>query len=911
MNCQTCSGLGVLVSENSDAQCDTCKGVGKAVKVGGRVVYWKLPLSVVTILERKAERMARLVINGVMFAVGVLGFLSLVYGVYVTVSELGVWDLEQIVFTTNVWYLLFWVSVVADAYILYRLEKESAERASVVPWTVREKDLVFTSIRDLETIPKNARQEISTAMSSHALHAVESAWLLAHKLGHAEVRPIHLFVALTEFKDVQVMLARLQLTPKMIEEKLHSILNSENIPKGKSTVLSQAMHDILLFAYEEASQTRQPLVDTTELLVVIAKTHTAVAELLYELEIDLAVLRNVVSWVNFQKQFRRDFERRRASAGRKPKTHMNRAMTARPTPFLDQVGRDMTLAARAGAYFPLVGRRRQVEGALRVFEEGAGNVLLMGDAGVGKSAIVEGLADLMASEEVPPSIQDKRLVELNVGALLGSGGNVESAMTAIINELLAAGNIVLFIDDIANLLGAASTGSGTMDAAMVLQQELTRGRIHVIATSTRQNYLRFLQNNDAFMRRFQTVEVPEMENDEAIQVVEAHSTIFEHRQKVFFSYQSIEAAVKLSRRYIHDRYLPDKALRVAEETAVYAAKKTGKTKIVTADDVATIISEKTNVRVTKVAGDEQELLLHLEDKIHERVVGQDDAVNMVAEGLRRARTELRDQKRPIVNLLFLGPTGVGKTELAKTTAEVYFGAETNMVRVDMSEFQEQSSINRLIGAPPGYSDYGQGGQLTDAVRQNPFSLVLLDEFEKAHPEILNIFLQVMDDGRLTDSSGREIDFTNTLIVATSNAGTELIQQGIQQGQSMDVIRNMLMDQYLKKTFRPELLNRFDGVIVFKPLELEQVAQIAGLLFNEVAKQMEEKGIILKADPQALHELAEKGFDPTLGARPLRRVIQDTVDANLSKLLLENKISRRDVVILMPGGEFKIQKAQAL
>lgn len=912
MTCPTCNGVGTFGADQGQGErrCEACRGVGKALVAGRRIVYWGLPLSVPTIFERKAERLARLALNALMFTIGVLGVFSLLYGAYSAVAEYG-FDMERIVFARNSWYLLFWISVIADGYVLYRLEVESSRRAFVASALGKSSKVSLTSLRDLDSVAIDQKQDVSTAMSTHALHAIESAWLLAHRLHHAEVRPIHLFIALLEFQDIRVVLGRLQLTSELLNEKIATVLDAEKIPTGLDTVLSASMHDVLLYAYDEASRTRQPLVDTTELLVVIARTHSNIAEKLYDLEVDLPVLRNVVAWINFQKQFRRDFERHRASASRKPKSHMNRAMTARPTPFLDQIGRDLTHAARNGAFFPLVGRHDEVERVLHVFEEGMGNVLLMGDAGVGKSAVVEGLADLMASEDVPDVIQDMRLVELNIGGLFGSGGNVESAMTTLINEMLAAGNIVLFIDDLSNLLGAGSTASRTMDAAMVLAQELTRGRIRVIATTTRQHYLRYLQNEDAFMRRFQIVEIPEMDDNAAIQTVEAHSTIFEHRHQVLFSYQAVAAAVKLSRRYLHDRFLPDKAMRVAEEAAVNVANAAGTRKLVTADDVAAVISRETHVPVSHVTRDEQQLLLHLEGAMHERMIGQDDAVRMVAESLRRARTELRDERRPIVNLLFLGPTGVGKTELAKTTADVYFGSETHMIRLDMSEYQQQSSINRLIGAPPGYSSSEGGGQLTDAVRQHPFALVLLDEFEKAHPEILNLFLQVMDDGRLSDSQGREVDFTNAMIIATSNAGTSQIQDGIRAGLSLEQIRENLLERELKAVFRPELLNRFDGVIVFKPLEMEEVVKIAGLMFERVARQMEGKGIILRADPESLRELAQAGFDPTLGARPLRRVIQDTVDGGLARMLLEGKIARRDVVTLRTGGVLEVRKASAL
>ncbi|MBI3120356.1 MAG: AAA family ATPase, partial [Candidatus Kerfeldbacteria bacterium] len=842
LSCERCSGTGVRITDGHEQPCEACQGLGKVLRSHGHVVFWGLPLSMTAILERKTERLIRGGVNLVMFGIGVAGLIAFGYEIFQEFWN-QTFAFRDLLTSRSPKMFVFWISLVCDAYIVYRLEEESRLKKWVTPWT-KEARIPLSLFQEVMRLPVAKKQELSTMMTPLAVRAVEQAWLLAHRMGASEVRPLHLLIALTQFRDVQLVFTRLSLTGPILEPKLQSAIRREQIPSSSDVVLSSQLHDVLLLAYEEAARTRQPRVDVTELLIATYQPSAIVSEIFEDLGITTDAFRNVVAWINFHKQFRRRAHEQHLLSRRKPKSHMNRAMTARPTPLLDRVGRDLTRWAAAGAFFPLVGRDKQIEELLRVFSEHSGNVLLIGDSGVGKSALVEGLAELMAAEHVPNVLQDKRLVELNMGALLGAGAHVEAAVTSIIQEMVLAGNVVLHIDDVAHLLGAGSTASGSLDAAAMLQQELTRGRIQVIATTTRQDYAKFLQNNEAFLRRFQIVEVPEMEDADAIQVVEAHSAIYEHRHHVFFSYQAIEAAVKLSRRYVHDRYLPDKALRIAEETAVFVAQSSRPDRVVTADDVASIISERTHVRVTRVAQEEQQLLLHLEEKIHERIVGQEDAVRMVAESLRRARAELRDIKRPIVNLLFLGPTGVGKTELAKTTAEIYFGSETTMIRLDMSEFQDQASIHRLIGPPPGFSGASQGGELTDAVRKSPFALVLLDEFEKAHPEILNVFLQVMDDARLSDSSGRVVDFTNTMIIATSNAGTGVIQDSLKQGRTVEEIRQDLLNRELKRTFRPELLNRFDGIVVFKPLSLPEVEQIAGLLFDQVAVQMEAKGIFL-------------------------------------------------------------------
>ncbi|MBI5467487.1 MAG: ATP-dependent Clp protease ATP-binding subunit, partial [Candidatus Kerfeldbacteria bacterium] len=401
-----------------------------------------------------------------------------------------------------------------------------------------------------------------------------------------------------------------------------------------------------------------------------------------------------------------------------------------------------------------------------------------------------------------------------------------------------------------------------------------------------------------------------MTPDEALVVLESRVGPLEARHNVFFTYDAIDRAIELARRYLHQRTLPGSALEVLEQAAVLAKKERGQKTLVMPEDVATIVSEEGHVKATAVTSQEQAKLLNLEQEMHQRVVGQDEAITAVANALRRARAELRDNKRPIANLLFLGPTGVGKTELAKTVAAVYFGSEEVMIRLDMSEYQDISSIHRLIGAPPGYAGT-TNGFLTEAVRARPFSLVLLDELEKAHPDVLNIFLQVMDDGRLTDGSGRTIDFTNVIIIATSNAGTQHIQNRMRDGAGVETIKSELMSSELQQYFRPEFLNRFDSIVVFTPLSPIQVSKIVGLMIAEIANRLAARGITFRASAEAISELALSGFDPLYGARPLRRMVQEKVDNALAQFLLQGKLGRRDVAVLEPGGTIRVEQAREL
>ncbi|HLD20781.1 MAG TPA: ATP-dependent Clp protease ATP-binding subunit, partial [Patescibacteria group bacterium] len=408
-------------------------------------------------------------------------------------------------------------------------------------------------------------------------------------------------------------------------------------------------------------------------------------------------------------------------------------------------------------------------------------------------------------------------------------------------------------------------------------------------------------------RIFQKVDILEPDQESAIHMLESKIGGIEYEHHVIFSYEAVERAVKLSDRYMHETYLPKKAIEVARETALQVSKSRGQDALVTGEDIAQIVSSKTGIPTMSVAEDEKEKLLGLEEKMHGRVIGQDEAVRAVSSALRRARTELRSQARPIATFLFLGPTGVGKTELAKTVAETYFGSEDMMVRLDMSEYQDASSINRMLGTPGSQS----GGLLTEAVRKQPFAIVLLDELEKAHPDILNIFLQVFDDGRLTDSVGRTIDFTNTIIICTSNAGTQYIQDAVGRAEDLEVIKTHLVEEELRGIYRPEFLNRFDGIVVFKPLAQEDVIEITKLFMKAVASRLDPKGIGFRAEDAAVQELAQRGFDPKFGARPLRRLVQEEVDNAIANALLQGEVQRRDTIVLTAGGKIRIEKGEAL
>ena len=439
----------------------------------------------------------------------------------------------------------------------------------------------------------------------------------------------------------------------------------------------------------------------------------------------------------------------------------------------------------------------------------------------------------------------------------------------------------------------------------VLVNSMERGMFYCLASATSKNYTKYIEGKSlgSVMTK---VEISEPKDNQAIQIIESKIGQLEAKHKIYFSYNAIETVIKLSDKYIHDKYLPQKAIDILQVVAVQVVKKKGEDSLVTKEDIAEVVSEITKIPVTKISEKESEKLLQLEEKIHERMVNQEEAVKMVSASLRRARTELRENKRPIANFLFLGPTGVGKTELAKTVSEVYFGEEKYMIRVDMSEYQHQDSIKKMIGDASGAIGY-----LTEAVRKAPFSLILLDEIEKAHPDILNLFLQVMDDGRLTDGQGRTIDFTNAIIIATSNAGALFIQEEIKKGADIETIKQGLINEHLNKVMRPELVNRFDGIVVFEPLKMENVVAIARLMLNKIQKMMEAKGIGFQASEEGIKKLAQAGFDPKFGARPLRRLLQEQVENKIANRVLAGELKRRDTVIIDENANIQVEKGRAI
>ncbi len=654
------------------------------------------------------------------------------------------------------------------------------------------------------------------------------------------------------------------------------------------------------------------------------------------------------------------------------------------TPTLDQIGIDLTAASRAGKLDPIIGRHKEIERVIQILSRRTkNNPALIGEPGVGKTAIVEGLAHRIVAGEVPEMLQGKRVIVLDVGALVAGTkyrGEFEERLKKVIDEIKTAGNCILFIDELHTIVGAGAA-EGAVDAANILKPSLSRGEIQCIGATTLDEYRKYVEKDAALERRFQPVLVAEPTIEETLEILRGIKGRYEEHHRLIISDEALRAAVSLAVRYIPDRFLPDKAIDLMDEAASRVRIKRGvvpiglteakralesvrkdkdaaiaaqqyeyaaelrdreiqlmekikkieqewqreqqlEKPVVTPEDVAEVVSMWTGIPVARLTADESSRLLHMEEFLHQRIIGQDEAVATVSRAVRRARAGLKDPRHPIGSFIFLGPTGVGKTELVRALAEFMFGSEDSLIRLDMSEFMERHSVARLVGAPPGYVGYEEGGQLTEAVRRNSYCVILLDEIEKAHPDVFNILLQIFDDGHLTDAKGRRVDFRNSIIVMTSNIGAELIKKDMTLGfvartneeKTRQIEYEKMKEKVLgelKKTFRPEFLNRIDAIVVFHSLTKEQIRQIVDLMLKQVAKPLAEKDIKLEITEAAKDFLGEKGYDPTFGARPLRRVIQNLVEDPLSEALLRGEFQPGDTVKIDSDGEKIIIVSAAL
>ncbi len=717
---------------------------------------------------------------------------------------------------------------------------------------------------------------------------------------------------------------------------------------------------VLELSWDEARQLGHNYIGTEHLLLgLIREGEGVAARVLENLGVDLNKVRsNVVKMLGESKP-------QTVSSGGSSSSSTTGGKTK--TPSLDEFGRDLTLAAQELRLDPVVGREKEIERVIQILARRTkNNPVLIGEPGVGKTAVAEGLAIRIVNAEVPDILDGKKVIQLDMGLLVAGTkyrGEFEERLKKIMDEIRQAGNIILVIDEMHTLIGAGAA-EGAIDAANILKPALSRGEIQVIGATTLDEYRKYVEKDSALERRFQPVIIDEPTEDESIEIIKGLKPKYEEHHKLIISDDAIVAAVKLSSKYITDRFLPDKAIDVIDEASskvrlkvsnlspegkelekelrsiikekeeairnqefekasqlrddeadmkdriremaqAYREEHEANKPTVTAENVAEVIATMTGVPVTKLTEGESERLLKLEDTLHERVIGQHDAVVAISKAIRRARVGLKAPNRPIGSFIFAGPTGVGKTELAKALAEAVFGSEDNMIRVDMSEFMEKHSTAKLIGSPPGYVGYDDGGHLTELVRKKPYCVILFDEIEKAHPDVFNIMLQILDDGRLTDAKGRHVNFKNTIIIMTSNVGASMITTTSKLGfstaedESKDKYEKLkeTVSEEMKKAFRPEFLNRIDETIVFSHLSQEEIRQIVDLMLKDLFKRLAERELTIEVTDEVKDHLAKNGYSEAYGARPLRRLIQRKVEDMLAEEILSGKYSAGDTIVL--------------
>lgn len=865
------------------------------VLIDGTFWYWDGVISAEALAYRRRRHSMAVVLQRVSVALGIIGMIGFIAGI----ALLHPTDVLEAAFWTTPHIDLFalWFGVLAFCFAWYKTRSLASEFVAL-PQTPRQTP-EMSSVTSLAGVTQ--KRGMFCAFSVDGIAVFEDAFALAQKSNHALVSSLHLFAASVTDLNVRLFFARLGVSVATIIDPLRRKMAV--LPTGTS-VFDDVGASIARAAFLRAAVRGAQHVTALDCFAACFAADPYVQEVMYAAGVDADAFANTLAWLNIQDELHRKYVNFRKAASLKPTGNMDRAYTAVATPFLDSVSDDLTRAAVYGRLGFCVDREKEIASILRSIEGGEQSVVLVGQAGVGRGALIEGIAELMVEENVPDILKDKRLLRLNVAHIVSAqgGSGAEERLLFALQEVAMSRNIVLVIENIHELVGVG----GSMDLSSILAGELEKGYTFVLATATPSGYAEKLERS-SLGPKLARVAVDEPERNVAIQIVESHIGSIEAKHGVAFTYQAVAACVDFAARYLHDTVLPTSALTIAQEAALVVSKRTSGKAIrwVSKEDIAERVSQKSNIPVTSVSQDESDTLLQLESRLHERVIGQEQAVKAISSALRRARTELRASNRPIANVLFLGPTGVGKTELAKATSEVYFGNEGAMVRFDMSEYQDQASITRLIGGN------GQAGLLTEAIRRAPFSLLLLDELEKAHPDILNVFLQVMDDGRLTDGLGRTIDFTNVILIATSNAGTQYIQDEVLKGTPTETVKAGLLEHELRQVYRPEFLNRFDEVIVFTPLTPDDVSAIAYLMIGKIAERLKAKGIEFQVDDEAVYELSVQGYDQKFGARPLRRVLQERVENGIAERILRGDVGRRDTIIYRKGGEIVVQKAQAL
>lgn len=803
--------------------------------------------------------------------------------------------------------------------------------------------------------------------TSQAKEAIRCAEMAAAELSQNYVGTEHLLLGLVQ--EGSGVAARILENNGITEEKILNLIDQLIVSNYNVAIESKQNYSplaigVLQNAYREATRYKSSLIGTEHILIAIIKDSACIAhKLLLTMNINIQkIYMEILSAMGEDTERKENYERKQGKS------------SSLSTPTLDKYSRDLTDLAREGRLDPVIGRDNETNRVMQILSRRTkNNPVLIGEPGVGKTAVVEGLAERIVSKEVPDTLLDKRLVTLDLPAMIAGSkyrGEFEERIKKVINEVLNAGNVLLFLDELHTIIGAGGA-EGAVDASNILKPLLARGELQLIGATTIDEYRKHIEKDSALERRFQPIMVEEPSLEDATKILLGLKHKYEEHHAVSITDKAIESAVKLSKRYISDRFLPDKAIDLVDEAASktrisnymepekikelkaeidkmekekedavgaeeferageikekqeklrekqdkirekWMEDKRNKKLVVDEDEIADVVALWTKIPVKKITENDSQRLSNLEKVLHERVVGQQEAVSAVARAIRRGRVGLKDPKRPIGSFLFLGPTGVGKTELSKALAYSMFGSENALIRVDMSEYMEKHSVSKMVGSPPGYVGYEEGGQLSEKVRRNPYSVILFDEIEKAHPDVFNILLQVLDDGHITDSSGRMIDFKNTVIILTSNAGAQRIVEPKQLGfasssddkKDYSDMKNSVMEE-VKQMFKPEFLNRIDETIVFHQLTKENLKEILDILLNEINSRLDEQmQMNLRLSDKAKEFLIDKGYDKKYGARPLKRALQNEIEDRMAEQILLGNIKQGDKIKIDCKGEGK-------
>ncbi|MFD6271280.1 ATP-dependent Clp protease ATP-binding subunit [Nocardia asteroides] len=776
--------------------------------------------------------------------------------------------------------------------------------------------------------PPVQRIDLGRLMTDNAKLLIGSAREAAQEWGNPEITPEHLLYAATESEPGRSIVAELSLDPDQVAEQMQEYLDTGSPSEDDlaDITLSPGTKTALRSAQRQAAQAGSSYIGPEHILLGIASVSDSVAA--------QALMAGIAATQSGN-----------TSGPATPSAPAGKRRAETDTPTLDEYGRDLTAEAREGLVDPVVGRAEEIEQTIEILSRRRkNNPVLIGDPGVGKTAIVEGLAQRIVNNDVPSTLADRRVIALDVGTLVAGSkyrGEFEERLTKILDEVRAhKDELIVFIDELHTIVGAGGGGEGSMDAGNLLKPALARGELHVVGATTIDEYRKYIEKDAALERRFQPVMVSEPSVADTVEILRGLADVYEEHHQVRYADEALVAAAQLSDRYITDRFMPDKAIDLIDQAGARVRLRSGtpdpevkardeaiarlyrekdaavddedyekataiKAEIAAKEDeleesgvrsgepevqvvdIAEVISRQTGIPVADLTAEEKQRLLELEDVLHKRVIGQDEAIVAVAEAVRRARAGLKDPNRPIGSFLFLGPTGVGKTELAKALAEAVFGDEDRLIRFDMSEFQEKHTVSRLVGAPPGYVGYDDAAQLTDKVRRQPYSVILFDEVEKAHPDVFNVLLQLLDDGRVTDSKGRTVDFKNTIVIMTSNIGSDLILKA-PEGDLDSIVPDL--EERLRQHFRPEFLNRIDEQIVFHRLDKTQLERIVNLILDKTRRMLAAQDISLDITDAAVDWLGDRGFQPEFGARPLRRTVQRELDNRISRLLLDGGLA---------------------